>query len=98
MKPLCLVMSLVLPFLAAARPPVPVADDPALSAIGAFLALSVADIDASARCIGKARAEGDDANIEDEWRPSNRPGRRRVGRGAVIVRDNAGNLIQFFGK
>jgi hypothetical protein len=33
MKPLCLLMSLVLPFLAAARPPVPVAADPALSAI-----------------------------------------------------------------
>jgi len=32
--------------------------------------------------LGEARAEGDDANIEDEWRPSNRPGRRRVGRGA----------------
>jgi catechol 2,3-dioxygenase-like lactoylglutathione lyase family enzyme len=162
MKPLCLLMSLVLPFLAAARPPVPMADDPALSAIGAFLALSVADIDASARWYSEklglkvtmrtsktngARAtvlEGGGLVVElvehDAARPLSAisPGvkeslyvhgifkagvivsdfektlallkarnaeiafgpypARADQRANVIVRDNAGNLIQFFGK
>jgi catechol 2,3-dioxygenase-like lactoylglutathione lyase family enzyme len=49
MKSTCLLMTLVVPLLVTSQTAAPPADDQAIAATGAFFALSVADVDASAR-------------------------------------------------